>query len=76
MKFVQNLVQKETGLKIDQPDPRGGTTSTGGVARRAFSNDTKFIECILPLIDTEHRDPLLKIHTQLSAILRIVNSDP
>ena len=75
MKFVQNLVQKETGLKIDQPDPRGGTTSTGGVARRAFSNDTKFIECILPLIDTEHRDPLLKIHTQLSAILRIVNSD-
>ena len=75
MKFVQNLVQMETGLKVDQPDPRGGITSTGGVARRAFSNDTKFIECILPLIDTEHRDLLLKIHTQLSAILRIVNSD-
>ena len=50
MMSVQNLVQKKTGLKIDQPDPRGGTTSTGGVARRAFSDDTEFIECILPLI--------------------------
>ena len=72
---VQNLVQKKTGLKIDQPDPRGGTTSTGGVARRVFSDDTEFIECILPLTDTENRDPLSKVHTQLSAILRIVNSD-
>ena len=75
MKFVRNFLQKETDLKITQADPRGGTTSTGEVARRAFSNDTKFIECILPLFDTEYRDPLLKIHTQLSAILRIVNSD-
>ena len=36
MVFVKTLVQEKTGLKIDQPDPKGGTTSTGGVARRAF----------------------------------------
>ena len=46
------------GLKIDQPDPRGGTTSTGGIARRAFFDDTEFIEYILPLTDAENRDPL------------------
>ena len=75
MMSVQNLVQKKTGVKIDQPDPRGGTTFPGDVARRAFSDDTEFIECIFPLTDTENRDPLSKVHTQLSAILRIVNSD-
>ena len=42
MNFVRTLVQDKTGLKIDQPDPRGGTTSTGSVARRAFSNDKNF----------------------------------
>ena len=37
MIFVTTLVEEKTGLRIDQPDPRGGTTSTGSVARRAFS---------------------------------------
>ena len=72
---VQNLVQKKTGLKIDQPDRRGGITSTGGVARRAFSDDQSSLKVSLPIIDTEYRDPLSKVHTQLSVILRIVNSD-
>ena len=39
MIFVITLVQEKTGLRIDQPDPRGGTTSTGSVARRAFSEE-------------------------------------
>ena len=73
MNFVRTLVQEKTGLKIDQPDPRGGTTSTGSVARRAFSNDPNFIECMMSVVGIEHKDPLLKVHTQLSAILRIFN---
>ena len=36
MRNVQKIVQKNTGLKIDQPDTSGGTTSTGNVARRVF----------------------------------------
>ena len=75
MNFVRTLVQEKTGLKIDQPDPRGGTTSTGSVARRAFSNDSNFIECMMSVVAIEHKDSLLKVHTQLSAILRIFNSD-
>ena len=45
MKFLQTLIQQKTGLKVDQPDTSGGTTSTGNVARRAFSNETSFLEC-------------------------------
>ena len=68
------IVQEKTGLKVDIPDTSGGTTSTGNVARRAFSEDTNFIECVLSLIAVENRSALSKVHTQLSAILRIINS--
>ena len=34
-----------------------------------------FIECMMSVVGIEHKDPLLKVHTQLSAILRIFNSD-
>ena len=75
MVFVRTLVQEKTGLKIDQPDPRGGTTSTGSVARRAFSNESKFLDCVLSVVETNSRDSLTLLHTYLSAILRIFNSD-
>ena len=45
--FVRILVQEKIGLKIDQPDHKGGTTSTGGVASRDFSSESKFIGCAL-----------------------------
>ena len=75
MIHVRTIIQEVTGLRIDQPDPKGGTTSTGGVARKAFSNDSKFIECVVSLVEIEFSGILSKLHTQLSAILRIVNSD-
>ena len=69
--FKRKLAQRY----VDQLDPRGGTTATGSVARRAFSNDSNFIECKMSVVGIQHKDPLLKVHTQLSAILRIFNSD-
>ena len=74
MKFLQTLIQEKTGLKVDQPDSSGGTTSTGNVARRAFSDETSFLECVLSTIAVSHRPALAKIHTQLAAILRVYNS--
>ena len=75
MKFLQTLViQEKTGLKVDQPDSSGGTTSTGNVARKAFSDETSFLECVLSTIAVSHRPALAKIHTQLAAILRVYNS--
>ena len=71
MRNVQKIVQEKTGLKIDQPDTSGGTTSTGNVARRVFSEGSK---CVSSMIAAQHRPALLKVHTQLSAILRIFNS--
>ena len=74
MKIVQKIIQEKTGLKINQPDSSGGTTSTGNVARRAFSEDTNYIECVLSTIAVEHHSALSKLHAQLSAILKIFNS--
>ena len=62
-------------IKINQPDPSGGTTSTGSVARRAFSTESQFIECVSSLVEPQHKEALSKLHTQISAILRIFNCD-
>ena len=67
-------MQEKTGLKVDQPDSSGGTTSIGNVARRAFSDETSFLECVLSTITIPHRPALAKIHTQLAATLRVYNS--
>ena len=53
----------------------GGTTSTGSVARRAFSTESQFIECVSSLVEPQHKEALSKLHTQIGAILRIFNSD-
>ena len=73
--FVRTIVQEKTSLKVDQPDASGGTTSTGSVARRALSNESQYIECCLSVVEKPCKEPLSKLHTQLSAILRIFNSD-
>ena len=74
MIFVRNVVQERTGLKIDQPDPSGRTTSTGSVARRAFSTESQFIECVSSLV-THNTKNGSQNYTQISAIVRIFNCD-
>ena len=74
MVFVRTLGKeiRKTGLKIDQPDPKGGSTSTGGVTRRAFSSESKFIDCVSSCVAIEYKETLSELHTPLSAaILRI-----
>ena len=72
MIHVRTIIENVTGLRIDQPDPKGGTTSTGGVARKGFSNDSNFIQCVISLVEIEFSGILSKLHTQLSVILRII----
>ena len=62
MAFVRSLIQEQTGLKVDQPDTSGGTTSTGSVARRAFSNESKYLECCLSVTEQFYKEPLSKLH--------------
>ena len=71
LKFVRSFLQEKTGLKIDQPSSDGGTTSTGNIARQCFSNKNNFIDWITSLVPLEYHDPLRKIQSNLSAILRI-----
>ena len=71
-RFNEN--HSKTGLRIDQPDSSGGTTSTGNVAISAFSDGSHFIDCVLSTIAFEHRMVLSKLHAQLAAILKILNS--
>ena len=61
--FVRILVQEKIGLKIDQPDHKGGTTSTGGVASRDFSSESKFIGCALSCVAIEYKETLSQLHT-------------
>ena len=61
-------------MKVDLPDSSGGTTSTANVARRAFSDETDYLNCVLSTIAIYHRPALTKIHTQLATILKDYNS--
>ena len=74
MHFVRNVVLEMIGLRIDLPDPSGRRTSTGSIARRALSSESQFIECVSSLVEQQHKEALSKLHTQISAILRIFNS--
>ena len=74
MKFSRELLQENTGMKIDQPSSEGGTTSTGNIARSCFMNKNNFVKWILTLIPSECRDTIKIIHNNTSAILRDFNS--
>ena len=74
MKIVQKIVQEKTGLEIDQPDSSGGTTSTENVAKRAFSDESNFIECVVSIIPVQDRPALAKVHAQLAAIFQLVET--
>lgn len=60
---IYDLYPKKIGLKIDQPDASRGTRSTENVARRAFSNELGFIECMLSLVAVDIKEPLSKLYT-------------
>ena len=75
MVFLRELIQDQTVLKVDLPDPKGGTSSTSDVARKAFSDEAKYIEWVLSVVENQHIPALSRIHSQLATILRIFNSD-
>ena len=70
LKFVRELLQEKTGLKINQPSSDGGRTSTGNIACECFGNKNNFIHWITTLIPSDLHDSLTKIINKLSAILR------
>ena len=67
-------IQEQIGMKVDQPDPRGGTTSTGSVARKALSDESNYRNCVSSVIEADYRELISLLHIYLSAILRVVSS--
>ena len=70
---VRTVIQKKTSMKAEQPDPRGGTTSTGSVPRKAFSDESNYRYCVSTVME-EDRESISLLHIYLSAILRVVSS--
>ena len=73
VKFTREFLFDKTGLKIDQPCPDGGTTSTGNIARQCFLNKNNFISWVSTIISDNLRDDLCTLHTNLSVLLKIFN---
>ena len=65
-------VKDATGILMDTPCAKGGTTDTGGSAWRFFSHEV--IPVLKSVIPSEFLDDVLKIHRNLSIILRVISS--
>ena len=74
MKFARYFLYEKTGLRIDQPTSDGGTKSTVNIARQCFLNMNEFISWVTTMIPNYLRDPICRLHTHLSVLLRIFNS--
>ena len=79
MEFVREFLWEQLSIRIDYPTSQGGTTSTGNVVRICFQrkndSDRDFLYWVTTLIPVQYHLPLTSIHTYLSVILRIFNSD-
>jgi hypothetical protein len=63
---------QETGLVLDTPTSKGGTTDTGNAAWRFFSPEV--LPVLQRLLPDEDKEPVLQIHHALSVIFRVVTS--
>ena len=43
MVYIRAIIQDQTGLKVDQRDPKGGTSPTGNAARKAFQMNVNIL---------------------------------
>ncbi|KAI6658404.1 hypothetical protein LOD99_15206 [Oopsacas minuta] len=78
-KFITSLIEEKLSISIDTPSVQGGTTTTGNVVRRCFtrSDDTvqDFLYWVLTVVPQETHQVVTTIFNNLSAILRLYNSN-
>ena len=72
---LQDHLKLHTGIKLDFPDAtgKGGTTTTGNVARRILW-EPKLRELTLSLIPERRRDLVRAVVVRLAIVLRVVES--
>ena len=72
--LICNRINEVTNLLFDQPGGSGNTSSTGNMARKFFSYNKPCFTTALSFIPCEYKDILVKIHMNLSALLKVANS--
>ena len=75
-KEVTEILEKKTGIKVDQPDPTGagGNSNTGNTVRRIFWNQENrnlLAECV----PKQDQKSLKSIFVNLAIISRLISSD-
>ena len=63
---------KDTGVVMDTPTSKGGTTDTGNAAKRFFSAEV--IPSLEKLFPPDKVDDILTLHKNFSIILRVISS--
>ena len=71
-KFLISAVNQATSIVMDTPTSKGGTTDTGNAAKEFFSH--KLIPVLSDNFPADQVDNLLKLHRNLSVILRVLSS--
>ena len=71
---VQDVFQQVLGRRIDTADSSGhsGNSLTGNLARRLFSKECRVL--LSQLVQGPMLDALMKLHLNLSVILRVISS--
>ena len=75
---VQKILEEKIGIRVDQPDPygRGGSTNTGNLAVRFFSESARdaVVSVLPPDLRDRYTETLKGTHQRLSIILRVLSS--
>lgn len=66
-------MEESTGIRVAYPDPKGGTSTTGNVARRLLY-DGEVREELLSQVPEHRRDNLRQLMKQFSVVLRVLSS--
>ena len=69
---IIEAIKERTGIVMDTPTSKGGTTDTGNAAERFFSDEV--IPVLKDLFPPEWQDDILKLHKNFSVILRVIKS--
>jgi hypothetical protein len=65
-----DTLAQETGLVLDTPTSKGGTTDTGNAAWRFFSPEV--VPVLQRLFPDECKEQVLQLHHKLSVLLRVM----
>ncbi|KAI6655695.1 hypothetical protein LOD99_1835 [Oopsacas minuta] len=74
MRRIRAILLVKCSFSVDIPSSQGGTSATGNIARDCFLDKRDFLKWATSSINLSDKPLLEKIQTNLSVVLRLVNS--